>query len=83
MLISLLTVCYADHIFGSQKVGFVQRKELNQWIEANPNWENDSSLQEEYMTLVSKSMGDLNENNNDNKIIKKICNQAYIGSDNK
>lgn len=66
-----------------EKVGFVQRKELNQWIEANPNWENDSSLQEEYMTLVSKSMGDLNENNNDNKIIKKICNQAYIGSDNK
>lgn len=66
-----------------EKVGYVQRKELNRWIEAHPNWENNSGEQDEYMLLISKCMGDINENNGDNKIIKKICNEAYIGLENK
>jgi len=66
-----------------EKVGYVQRKELNKWIEAHPNWENNSGEQDEYMVLISKCMGDINENNGDNKIIKKICNEAYIGLENK
>ena len=35
------------------------------------------------LNLLTQNLGDINENNGDNKIIKKICNEAYIGLENK
>jgi len=61
------------------KVTYVQNKNLNKWIEQNPNWENNPDDQDEYMRLIKNCTDDLNENKRDEKIIKKLCNEVYIG----
>ena len=61
-----------------EKVSHVQRKGLKKWVEKHPNWEKIPKEQEEYMQLISKCMGNLKDNNSDNKVIKKICNEIYI-----
>ena len=61
-----------------EKIGHVQRKALSSWVDANPNWENIPALQEEYMLLISSCMANLTENKNDNRVIKKICNNTFI-----
>ena len=60
------------------KVGHIQRKNLDLWKEAHPNWENNSDEQTEYMMLVKNSTDDLKENKREEKVIKKLCNKVYI-----
>ena len=62
-----------------QKVSKVQQKSLEKWTKENPNWENDQKLQEEYMKLVKNCTDDLHENKREDKAIRKVCNQVYIG----
>ena len=62
------------------KVTYVQNKNLNKWIEQNPNWEDNPDVQDEYMKLIKNCTDDLTENKRDEKIIKKLCNEVYIGS---
>ena len=62
-----------------KKVSHVQQKGLEKWIDEHPNWENNSDEQEEYMLLVKNCTDDLNENKREDKVIKKVCNQVYLG----
>ena len=52
------------------KVTRLQNKNINKWTERNPNWEDKSDLQDEYLQLIKKCTNDINEN----KVIKKLCN---------
>ena len=62
-----------------KKVSHVQQKNLDKWTEEHPNWKNNSDEQEEYMQLVKNCTDDLNKNKREDKAIKKVCNQAYLG----
>ena len=62
------------------KVTHIQRKNLDMWVDKHPNWENISHQQDEYMMLVRNCTEDIKENNKENKIIKKVCNQIRIGN---
>ena len=55
-----------------KKVTHLQHKNINKWIEVNPNWEDKSELQDEYLKLIKKCTDDINEN----KVIKKLCASA-------
>jgi hypothetical protein len=37
-------------------------------------------LQAEYLKLIKNTTDDMNENNNEHKVIKKVCNNAYLDS---
>ena len=52
-------------------------KSINKWIKEHPNWENNSSEQEEYMKLVRNCTDDIKED----KIIKCLCNNNYLNPD--
>ena len=54
-----------------------QMKSINKWIKEHPNWENNSSEQEEYMKLVRNCTDDIKED----KIIKCLCNNNYLNPD--
>jgi hypothetical protein len=62
-----------------KKVSHVQRKNLVKWTEEHPNWMNNSEQQEEYIMLVKNCTEDLEENKRENKVIKKLCSEVYIG----
>jgi hypothetical protein len=62
-----------------KKVSRVQQKNLDKWTEGHPNWQNNSDEQEEYMQLVKNCTDDLQENKREDKAIKKLCNQTYLG----
>ena len=61
------------------KVSRVQQKNLDKWTEEHPNWKNNSDEQEEYMQLVKNCTDDLHENKREDKAIRKVCNQVYLG----
>jgi hypothetical protein len=61
------------------KITHVQTKNMGVWIDQHPNWENNQTEQDEYLKLIKNCTDDLNENKRDNKIIKKLCNEVYIG----
>ena len=65
-------------------VTHIQRKNLDKWREDHPDWETNPKLQNEYLLLVKNCTEDLRENNNENKIIRKVCNEINLpnGSDN-
>jgi hypothetical protein len=65
-------------------VTHIQRKNLDKWIEDHPEWETNQKLQNEYLLLVKNCTEDLRENNNENKIIRKVCNEINLpnGSEN-
>jgi hypothetical protein len=62
-----------------KKISRVQQINLAKWTEENPNWSNSSELQEEYMRLVKNCTDDLTEDKRENKVIKKLCSNVYIG----
>ena len=51
------------------KVTRLQNKNINKWTEINPNWEDKSDLQDEYLKLIKKCTDDINQT----KVIKKLC----------
>lgn len=63
------------------KVGHEQRKALSKWVERHPQWNEKVKEQEEYMLLISKCTGDLGGNKSNEKAIKKICNEVYVGGE--
>ena len=62
-----------------KKVSHVQQKNLDKWTKEHPNWRNNSDEQKEYMKLVKNCTDDLHENKREDKAIRKVCNQVYIG----
>jgi hypothetical protein len=56
------------------KVTRLQNKNINKWTENNPNWEDKSDLQDEYLKIIKKCTDDINEN----KVIKKLCGVAVL-----
>ena len=63
------------------KISHVQRKRIDMWVEAHPNWMNNSDEQEEYFKLIKNCTDDLNENNKEQKIIKKVCQAVPVAQD--
>ena len=61
-----------------EKISHVQNKALQQWVDENPNWENNSSKVEEYMILINKCTSDLTEDKREDKIIRNLCKEVYI-----
>jgi hypothetical protein len=51
------------------KVTRLQHKNINKWTDNNPNWEEKSDSQDEYLKLIKNCTNDINEN----KVIKKLC----------
>jgi hypothetical protein len=56
------------------KVTHLQHKNINKWTDNNPNWEDKSDLQDEYLQIIKKCTDDINEN----KVIKKLCDLASL-----
>jgi hypothetical protein len=56
------------------KVTRLQNKNINKWTDNNPNWEDKSDLQDEYLKIIKKCTDDINEN----KVIKKLCGVAVL-----
>lgn len=59
-----------------KKVENKQMKKINEWVEENPNYREDESLQAEYMNLIKECTSSLDECKD--KIIKKICNVSQL-----
>ena len=62
-----------------KQVTHVQRKGLEKWVAEHPNWENNSDEQEEYMLLVKNCTDEFTDK--ENKVIKKLCNEAHLNFD--
>ena len=60
------------------KVSHIQRKNIDKWVEEHPDWEYNNKLQQEYIELVKNCREDINDNNTQNKIIRKVCNEINI-----
>jgi len=61
-----------------KQISNVQQKNIECWVEAHPNWINNSDEQEEYLQLMKNCTDDLNENNKEQKIIKKVCGVVQV-----
>ena len=57
-----------------KKIECKQHKNLGVWMEEHPGWEEDASLQEEYLNLLRSCTKDVKEQ----KIIKNVCNVVKI-----
>ena len=64
-----------------KKISKAQQKRIDMWREAHPNWINNSDEQEEYFKLIKNCTDDLNENNKEQKIIRKVCNVVQVNQD--
>ena len=64
-----------------KKVSHVQQKGLKHWVKEHPDWEENPDEQEEYLLMINKCTSDLMEDNREEKIIKKLCNEVYIKND--
>ena len=51
---------------------------LADWESKNPNWQQSESKKEEYILLVQSLMGDIQDGNGENKIIKTIAKNTII-----
>jgi uncharacterized protein YlbG (UPF0298 family) len=58
----------------------MQIKNLNKWIEANPNYKEDEDLKHEYTLLINKSTKSLNDH--EKKLFKNLCDNTYIKDEN-
>ena len=56
------------------KVTHLQHKNISKWVENNPNWQNNSKLENEYLELVKNCTNDIN----DDKVIKIISDPLNI-----
>ena len=65
-----------------KKISQVQERNLTKWTEEHPNWKENHNLQQEYLILVKNCTDNLKENKREEKVIKKLCSNIYVG-DNK
>ena len=54
------------------KVASEQRKSLDKWKDANPDFLNNENKQEEYLKLINVTTQDIKNTENENKIMRKI-----------
>ena len=64
-----------------KKVENKQLKNLQLWLDEHPNWENNNNEQEEYMKLIKNCTNTINDNGNNERIYKKLCNEFYLSGD--
>jgi len=55
-------------------VAHVQQKNLTKWVEEHPNWQSDSNLQDEYMSLIKNCTDEIK----DQKVIKNLCVETHV-----
>ncbi|GAG10069.1 unnamed protein product, partial [marine sediment metagenome] len=61
-----------------KKISQKQHQKLDLWTEQHPKWMDNEALQREYIQLVKNCTDDLNEKKREEKVIKKLCNNAYL-----
>ena len=61
-----------------RKIENKQLKNIQMWLDEHPDWEGNPKLQEEYMKLVKNCTTSLEENGEEDKVRRKICNELYI-----
>ncbi len=61
-----------------ENVADKQRKAISDWEKNNPDWQNSSSGQQEYIQIVQSVMADVSGESNENKIIKTIAKETII-----
>ena len=54
------------------KVAFEQRKSLDKWKDANPDFLDNENKQEEYLKLINITTQDIENTENEHKIMRKI-----------
>jgi hypothetical protein len=59
-------------------IGYAQSKNLKLYTDQNPDWMEKEHKQDEYMVMVKNCLDDIKENNREDKVIKKVCNNVYI-----
>ena len=59
-----------------KKISNKQLKTIKKWIQANPDYNENEKLKDEYIKLVTKCTDSLDEN--ERKLIKNICNNVYL-----
>lgn len=59
----------------------VQSKNLKLYTDEHPDWMNKEDKQEEYMVMVKNCLDNIKENNREDKVIKKMCNNVYLKGD--
>ena len=59
-----------------------QRKSIDTWTEANPEYMTQSRQQDGYIQLVKNSTEPIHNTQNENKIIKNICKEMQINKNN-
>ena len=64
-----------------KQVSSAQQRKIDMWIAAHPNWMNNSDEQDEYFKLIKNCTDDLNGNNHEHKIIKRVCNVVQVNQD--
>ena len=64
-----------------KQISSTQQKRIDMWVSAHPNWMENSELQDEYFQLIKNCTDNLNENNQENKIIKKLCNVVQVNQE--
>ena len=57
-----------------KKVEGKQFKNIKLWMDNHPGWEDDPTLQEEYINILKNCTTDVK----DQKVIKKLCNQVCV-----
>ena len=57
------------------KVAFEQRKAIDKWTEANPEYLSMANKQEEYLKLIKNTTQGLENTNDEDKIVKNIVNE--------
>ena len=62
-----------------KKVSHMQQKNIDKWTREHPNWKNNSEEQQEYMKLIKNCTDDLHEKKRNNKAVRKVCNEVYLG----
>jgi hypothetical protein len=59
-----------------KKVTQMQYHSLEKWVVEHPNWEDNPDEQEEYLLLVRNCTDEFTDK--ENKVIRKLCNQAHV-----
>ena len=62
-----------------KKVSHMQQKNIDKWTREHPNWKNNSEEQQEYMKLIKNCTDDLREKKRNDKAVRKVCNEVYLG----
>ena len=60
---------------------YIQSKNLKLYTDENPDWMDKEDKQSEYMLMVKNCLDDIKDNNKEDKVIRKLCNNIYLKND--